>query len=227
MPDKWLVFGGWSLPPHLLSPVFGNEATYIDVNRLFPDIIAKESLLENWKEITFNKIKHLIPNWPVHISGWSTGAFFAYALSGIIKNQRLLLLSASPSFCKRDGFIHGLDSGVLKVMRRQLARDKISVLKNFKKQCGLDEYNAASEKYSTEELASGLHFLEQINLQPLHKTPCPTLLFHGKEDAIISCQAGEFLAQEIGAAKTILSGGHTFFLDGSNAWCIRNAMDKN
>jgi len=224
MHDKWLVFGGWSLPPDIVSPVFGNEATYVDVNKLFLDIIAEERLRDAWIEIISGKTAHLIANPPVCIAGWSTGAFFAYALSDILKPQKMILFSASPSFCKRDGFIHGQDIGVLKAMRRQLTRNKIPVLNNFQKQCGLTQYNRAGENYASEELTSGLHFLEKINLLPLKKPLCPTLLFHGKEDAVIPSKAGEFFAGETGAAKTILPGGHVFFLDDSNASFIRNAI---
>ena len=224
MSNNWLVFGGWSLPPDILSPIFGNNSTYIDVNSLFGDIIIKETIRENWDEILFNKIKHAIPSQDINIAGWSTGAFFAYALTGSVKPQKMALLSASPSFCKRDGFMFGQDRSVIRVMRRQLRRNRISVLKNFQQQCGLNQYNPSSENYSTEELISGLHFLEGINLLPLQKPLCPTLLFHGKEDTVIPSLAGEFFAREIGAAKTILPGGHTFFLDDSNARCIRNAL---
>ncbi|MGB7569270.1 MAG: alpha/beta hydrolase [Chitinivibrionales bacterium] len=225
MQSKWLVFGGWSLPPDILSPVFSNEATYVDVNKLFLDIIAEKCLKDTWVEIISDKTAHLIAKAPVCIAGWSTGAFLAYALSTIIKPQKMILLSASPSFCKRAGFVHGQDSAVIKVMRRQLTRNKLSVLENFQKQCGLDQYIRLAENYSAEELTSGLHFLEKINLLPLKKPLCPTLLFHGKEDAIIPSKAGEFFARETGAAKTILPGGHVFFLDDSNALLIRNAVD--
>jgi esterase/lipase len=226
MSIKWLVFGGWSLPPGILSPIFGDNAIYIDVNSLFGDIVFGETLYENWNAVIFDAIKRAIPDQPVNIAGWSTGAFFAYALSGSIKPQKMVLLSASPSFCKRDGFNFGQEKSVITVMQRQLKRNKFSVLENFRNQCGLIEYNAASENCSTEELTSGLNFLKKINLLPLKKPLPPTLLFHGKEDAIVPCLAGEFFAEEIGATKTILSGGHTFFLKDSNALFIRNTINR-
>jgi hypothetical protein len=224
MSNNWLVFGGWSLSPDILSPIFGNNSTYIDVNSLFGDIIIKETLKENWNEIIFDKIKQVIPRQDINIAGWSTGAFFAYALTGSVKPQKMALLSASPSFCKRDGFMFGQDRSVIRVMRRQLRRNRISVLENFQQQCGSNNYNAVSDKYSVDELDQGLQFLEHVFLSPLQKPLCPTLLFHGKEDAIIPWRAGEFFAREIGAAKTILSGGHAFFLDDSNALFVRNAL---
>ena len=224
MSNNWLVFGGWSLPPDILSPIFGNNSTYIDVNSLFGDIIIKETLKENWNEIIFDKIKQVIPRQDINIAGWSTGAFFAYALTGSVKPQKMALLSASPSFCKRDGFIFGPDRGVVRAMRRQLKRNKFSVLENFQQQCGLKNHTGLSDKYSVKELDLGLQFLENIYLHPLQKPVCPTLLFHGKEDAIIPCEAGEFLARETGAANTILPGGHVFFLEASNALFVRNAL---
>jgi len=221
MANKWLVFGGWSLPPDILSPIFGAHAIYLDVNELFGDIFIEEKQAENWNAILFNKLNPMLPNHPICIAGWSTGAFFAYALSGIVKPKKMFLLSASPSFCKREGFIHGQDRSVVKVMRRQLARNKTSVLKNFQLQCGLHEYNPKAENYSVQELDWGLQFLENISLLPLQKSLCPTHIFHGKQDAIVPYLAGELFAREIGAAKTILPGGHAFFLDDASMGTIR------
>jgi len=96
-------------------------------------------------------------------------------------------------------------------MRRQLRRNRISGLKNFQRQCGLNNYNAVSDKYVRHELEQGLQFLEHIFFPPAK--PLSNTAVSCKEDAIIPFQAGEFLAREIGATKAILTGGHTFFLD--------------
>jgi pimeloyl-ACP methyl ester carboxylesterase len=221
MANNWLVFGGWSLPPDILSPIFGDNATYFDINTLFERIFSQEALAENWDIIIFDTIKNTAPDQPLNIAGWSTGAFFAYALSQRINPKKTVLLSATPSFCKREGFIHGQDRSVVKVMRRQLARNKTSVLKNFQLQCGLHEYNPKAENYSVQELDWGLQFLENISLLPLQKSLCPTHIFHGKQDAIVPYLAGESFAREIGAAKTILPGGHAFFLDDASMGTIR------
>ena len=225
MATEWLVFGGWSLPPDILSPIFGDNATYIDVNTLFEGIFSQEVLPENWDILIFDTIKNAAPDQLLNIAGWSTGAFFAYALSQRINPIKMVLLSATPSFCKRDGFMHGQDRSVVKAMRRQLTRNKTSVLKNFQLQCGLREYNSKAENYSARELDWGLQFLENISLLPLQKPLCLTHVFHGKEDAIVPYQAGESFAREIGAAKTILPGGHAFFLDDASMKTIKSELN--
>jgi esterase/lipase len=226
MTHDWLVFGGWSMPPEMLSSIFGNNAVYIDVNTLFVEILQEEKIIDNWDNVVLDKIKGFLKSPIVNIAGWSTGAFFAYTLCARLNPKHLVLLSATPSFCKRDDFAFGQNPTVLKLMRKQLKRSKLSVLKDFQIQCGCKEYSPLAERYSQQELIAGLQYLENICLFPLHKPPCAVQLFHGKEDAIIPYEAAEFLAQELGVAKTILSGGHTFFLDDEAAALIRTEINE-
>ena len=213
MQSKWLVFGGWSLPPDILSPVFSNEATYVDVNKLFLDIIAEKRLKDTWVEIISDKTAHLIAKAPVCIAGWSTGAFFAYALSDIVKPQKMILLSASPSFCKRDGFIHGQDSGVIKVMRRQLTRNKLSVLENFQKQCGLDQYNGHGGELLRRRIDLRIAFSRKNKSAAIKKTFVPDTFVSWKRRRHHSlARPGNSLHGKPGQQKLFYRAGMCFFL---------------
>jgi surfactin synthase thioesterase subunit len=213
MEPKWVVFGGWSLPPEMLKPLFGEQSIYIDVNHLFHQVINNDALIDRWPDRLLDAVMPLLPDNELRLAGWSTGSFFAYALAGLLQPSRLALLSGSLSFCNQGGYRFGQETSTLKIMRRQLKRDRISVLKDFQHQCGLSDYSPFAEKYSPEALFAGLVFLEHVDMSQFPKPLCTTHVFHGKEDAIIPFRAGEFLAKEIGAKIAILPGGHVFFMD--------------
>ena len=227
METKWVVFGGWSLPPEMLKPLFGEQSIYIDVNHLFHQVINNDALIDRWPDRLLDAVMPLLPDNELRLAGWSTGSFFAYALAGLLQPSRLALLSGSLSFCNQGEYRFGQEISRLKIMRRQLKRDRISVLKDFQHQCGLSDYSLSAEIYSPEALLAGLVFLEHADISHLPKTTCPTYLFHGKDDAIIPVFAGEFIAKEIGAKITILPGGHVFFKDEKVQETIKNNFIKD
>lgn len=216
MKYRWIVIGGWSISPDILIPLFGGESVYIDINEYFMNIVDGGTLDEKWPEKILNNLPEIINVPDIAIAGWSSGAFVAYTLAGIIKPKRLVLLSAALSFCKREKHIYGQKQSVLKIMRRQLKRDKIAVLKDFQKKCGLNVYCSDSEKYSFEALNAGLVFLEHVDLSSYPIPLCPIHIFHGKEDEIIPCNSGELMSKKTGSEFYALPGGHVFFNNKSN-----------
>ena len=222
MAHDWIVFGGWSLPPGILEPIFGKSGDYINVNDFFFDLVDGAKLKDQWPSILHGRVKDRVGNRDISLAGWSSGAYFAYALAGIMRPRRLALFSVSSSFCKRGRFTEGQDQGVLKVMRRQLAKNKTAVLRDFQKQCGLPEFYAQSQRYSTDTLSCGLVFLEHVNLSALPIPLCPTSIFHGQDDTIIPCKAGEQLGKEIKARVTVMPGGHVFFMNKYNQILLQN-----
>jgi surfactin synthase thioesterase subunit len=224
MKYRWLVIGGWSISPDILIPLFGRKSVYIDINDYFQNIVAGETLDEKWPEKIIHSLSNFIYDTDIAIAGWSSGAFAAYTLAGIIKPKRLALLSAALSFCKRKNHIYGQEQSVLKVMRRQLKRDNIAVLKGFQKQCGLNEYCDKSEKYSIENLNAGLVFLEHVDLSSYPIPLCPISIFHGKEDEIFPCNSGELMSKKTGSEFYALPGGHVFFNIKENHDFIKNKL---
>ena len=88
MSKPWTVFGGWAVPPQILYPVFGKEATYIDINHFMPFLIENDHLSEDWKQQLFSKVNDLISDHD-HIAGWSTGALLALGLMQILLQKKL------------------------------------------------------------------------------------------------------------------------------------------
>ena len=179
MDNRWLVLGGWSLSPTILHPIFGMAADYIDVNLIMPKLLDNNNVLKNnWQVVLHHEIQNTTGGSFCGIAGWSTGAFCAYALRQYFPLYSTVLISSAPSFCTRDNFKYGQNPQVVKVMRRQLHRDKTAVLESFWQQCGFsDNYPLLRAEYSIETLNAGLLFLEQVSLLPLSSNSTPPAYF--------------------------------------------------
>lgn len=214
MGKPWLVFGGWAVSPDILRPVFGEESVYVDINEMMPLLFDDERLSENWADTVKKKVDEYLTMDITGISGWSTGAIMACGLAQLVKVKKLVLLSATPSFCRREGFRFGQRSSIVQAMVNNLKDKNNSVVKDFLIQSGLRENQIMTKVYEEQALAKGLRFLEKVNLVgALKKTECETLVVHGRGDKIIPYHAGEALAGIMGAECKLLDGGHAFFVE--------------
>jgi pimeloyl-[acyl-carrier protein] methyl ester esterase len=211
MGEQWLVFGGWGIGPKLPRPLFGDNATYVDVNPLMLSLFDNETLLSDWVakvERIFEKELAAANG----IAGWSTGAIIASALALRAEPHKLVLLSATPSFCRREGFRSGWKTSVLAAMRERLLTPGNTVLRDFLLTAGLSPEVCESAQYDVNSLAAGLLFLEQVNLLPvLAKLRCASMVLNGSEDTIVPVAAGKVLADAVGARFVSMPGGHAFF----------------
>jgi pimeloyl-ACP methyl ester carboxylesterase len=214
MGKPWLVFGGWAVSPDILRPVFGEQGVYSDINEMMLSLFDDEGLIENWPEIVKNKIDEYLTRDIAGIAGWSTGAMIACGLAQQVPVKKLVLLSATPSFCRREGFRFGQRYSIVQAMIGKLKDENNSVVKDFLIQCGLQENRIKTKVYDEKALVKGLMFLEKVNLiGALKKIDCEALVVHGRQDKVIPYQAGEALAEMIGAECKLLDGGHAFFID--------------
>jgi|WetSurMetagenome_2_1015567.scaffolds.fasta_scaffold00027_16 pimeloyl-ACP methyl ester carboxylesterase len=210
MSDKWLIFGGWGIGPEILSPLFEN-GSYADVNGAMPQLLNGDRLPPDWAAIAERVFEKELGEADC-IAGWSTGAIVACGLAMRVMPRKLVLLSATPSFCRREGFKYGWKASALLAMRQRIAEPHNTVVQDFLVASRLSSYARESPRYGADELLAGLRFLEQVNLIPmLAKLKSDSLVLHGSEDAIIPSVAGAFLAESIGAAFKALKGGHAFF----------------
>jgi pimeloyl-[acyl-carrier protein] methyl ester esterase len=214
MADRFTVLGGWGISPDVLRPVFGDASTYIDVNGLMPLIIEKRTLRIDWREIIAAAIRRSISP-PGLLAGWSTGAILAAACAPLLPVRGLVLLSATPSFCRTATFKYGLRSSVLHTMRERLSVDPDTVIDDFRKQCGLPGAAPRPLFYPAGELAAGLDALQQMSLFDQHDTIGPAIIFHGRNDRIIPAAAGEFLSVRSGGTFVSLNGTHACFINNS------------
>lgn len=224
MSAPWVVLGGWAFTPRILAPIFGPDATYVDVNRLMPELIEAGHLRADWADVLLQRTVALMAGGDtVRLAGWSTGAIVAAALAGRIGPQCTVLLSATPSFCARQGFPHGWAPGVLRAMRRRLRRNPAEVLTEFGALCGLAD---APVCHSAEELIAGLVFLEEAWLLDLPLPSRNVYVLHGDSDRVVPCAAGDALAVRCASALQTFAGGHAFF-GGTCARDVRAAIARH
>lgn len=197
------------MPPQELKPIFDDNSHFIDINLQMSKIIINGQLIEDW----YSKLAQLLftdNSPPCFLAGWSTGAIVATALAQIIKPKALILFAPTHSFCRREAFLHGTRSSVLKAMISELESKKETVLKQFFTRCGIDTYRS-TENYSVKELQNGLFFLLQVQLSKLLPLECPVVCFHGKDDKIIPIEAGRDVCKTLGGTMHELDGPHAFY----------------
>jgi len=213
MPDKWLVLGGWCLTPNILKSVFGETSVYIDINELVPEVVCHASIAENWQDIFVARLFPLCACDIQGIAGWSTGAIIASTLARKLNQKKMVLLSATASFCRRDGFKFGQRQQTVHAMREGLQVSSNTVLEDFIRRCEIPQDANVMFTKNTEVLDAGLCFLEQCNvIDDIKKNDVPTMVFHGNRDVIVPVNAGKYTSDLLKARFFELPGGHAFFM---------------
>jgi pimeloyl-ACP methyl ester carboxylesterase len=226
MDDRWIVFGGWGIAPDVLRPVFGDIGLYVDVNELMEPLFDKAGLLNNWPDIIIRQVDAFSSKNTDKIAGWSTGAIIACAIAQKKPVKKLVLLSGTPSFCRREGFRFGQRPAIIQMMKQKLDEKGNSVMRDFFLQCGLQEEVNEAKGYDAQTLKNGLLFLEKVDLTGvLKKTEGEALVVHGKDDKVIPYQAGEAIAGMIGGEFCLVEGGHAFF-SGANYDEVKRMVGK-
>lgn len=214
MNNPIVILSGWAVSPTVLEPIFGSKAVYTDINPLIPSVISQDRLIPDWEK----KLKELL--FPEKINdmtliGWSTGAIVALAIAPLIDIKKLVLISATPSFCRRENFRFGMRPHLLQSMIDSIKKDKNTVLRQFYSECGFKKISFKYTQYSDNQLICGLQFLEQANLVPLAPLNCPVYCIHGSEDRIVAVGAGKYLCEQIRGNWLQIKGPHAFFSEES------------
>jgi pimeloyl-ACP methyl ester carboxylesterase len=211
--NPWIVFGGWGVKTEILQPLFGPHSIYVDVHALFPSLVCGDQLKEDWKDILTSFVReNFSVNDHLSIAGWSTGAILAFAFAQSMHADKLLLLSGTPSFCRRQGFPYGWKFLAVHAMQKNLLEDKEKTLKQFAAQIGLGDASHLLGNYATGELCAGLTFLAYAHLFPVSEISFDLTVVNGTEDTIIPLQAGRVLCEQAKGRFVEVPGNHTFFM---------------
>lgn len=209
MGNTLLVLGGWGISPTVLRPHFGENALYIDSNTILPHLVHVATLRDNWPTIVAQHLQTVTSIKDAIVVGWSTGAMLAYGAASVVSPKGLLLLSATPSFCRTSTFRYGMRPSVLAAMRERLHTNPQGVLDDFRIRSGLNDSSTAL--WPVEDLCAGLYFLEQASLDSCTRPGCPIHFIHGERDTIIPKSAGEFFSSSCHAPLTLLAAPHACF----------------
>lgn len=166
--------------------------------------------------------------------GWSLGAMAALAAAAKAPQhfRQLLLIGATASFIKRDGWPEGLPGEQLDGFRNALSGDAAKLLTRFAALCNQGQQDRDEQRQlarslsrrltsqndqppSASALADGLRLLAETDLRPLlaEVTP-PCLLLHGENDPLMPLAAGRRLLQLLPTAKleVVAGAAHAPFL---------------
>ncbi|KMQ51009.1 hypothetical protein CHISP_2151 [Chitinispirillum alkaliphilum] len=208
--DNVTVLGGWGVEPQILKPIFGENAHYVDINRLMPYLFDSKKLKADWVDAAISHIG-TIPEKST-IAGWSTGAMIAWAIGQKTNPALLYLLSATPSFCRTAFFKHGMRPVILQNMISAMNKDPQNTLIRFHERCGLPPKPQIKNKYTKEELIHGLLFLQQADLNPVKSIETKSIFLHGKEDMIIPKESAVVFSGIANGIYREFKGPHSFFL---------------
>ena len=182
------------------APAAGGQAAVVRACR-------KEPAMSPYASALAQRIRAAVGQ--VCLVGWSTGGMVALeaadALPGKVK--AVALLSATPRFCADEDSPWSVPEASLRVMRLSMRRNPESVLTDFFTRAALpraipsDELGpkvATALAMGSDVLCHGLDYLRDTDLRPAAgRVAQPCLVVHGKEDRVVPCRAGEFLARTL------------------------------
>ncbi len=164
-----------------------------------------------------------LPETPCVLAGWSLGGELALALAQRFPERiaALALISTTPRFrtaedwdmgCNADLFA-GFEAAVAGASPRLLNRFFALMLHGD--DLSRSEYNALARlavdrdrPVSAAGLRSGLELLARLDLRAaMADIALPTLVMHGEQDAIVSVDAGRWLADSIAGSRLELFSG--------------------
>ncbi len=149
--------------------------------------------------------------------GWSLGAkvLIRAVTEHRIALKGLVLVGATPSFVKREGFPHGQSPLLVKRMLADLKCSPQQTLKRFYRlnfterelstpsAVGfLSMYDSAPEGFGLEDMARALETLMEVDLRDaLCRIRLPVLVLHGTEDAVCPPACAEYLKGALKEAR--------------------------
>jgi len=177
--------------------------------------------VEKWEAA----ILESLPDEPLVLIGWSLGGILGLqlALHHPTRLAGLVLLSATPSFRLRPGWEHACADDVFERFQESLEINEKRLLDRFfalmlqgdalDRRRYLDIVRQAVDRHhpsSPAGLHAGLDLLDGLDLRDsLADISVPTLVVHGRNDAIVPVGAAELLAARIPDARLhLLPAGH-------------------
>lgn len=159
---------------------------------------------------------------PVDLVGWSLGGLIAmrWAATRPAQVRRLVLLNATPCFVTRSDWPHGVSPAALRLFHTQLKRAPAVLMARFRElqAQGVSDpdvlavkLNAHAAAASPTVLQDSLALLGEHDLRAeFAALSQPTLILHGRADAVTPMGAAQWMAAQLPRARLQLfnDGGH-------------------
>lgn len=181
---------------------------------------------EQWSQI----VAEQLPDEPAVLVGWSLGGMLAMEVACRWPERcaAIALISSTPSFRQRDGWEHGCDQQVFSDFEQAVASQSPKTMSRFfalmmhGDNLSRSAYNTLAREAVNKQspttaagIKAGLELLSTIDLRAqLDALSMPTLIIHGKQDAIVPFAASCALADTLPNARlqTFEDCGHAPFL---------------
>jgi pimeloyl-[acyl-carrier protein] methyl ester esterase len=166
---------------------------------------------------TAEEIARLVPEGAA-LCGWSLGGLLAQriAVAHPRKVRALALVASTPCFMARKDWPHGMSASVLASFAKGLAQDREGMLLRFVRvnalhgARGREAIRALTARLderpgtSADALATTLGWLRDTDLRAAAPSiQAPTVVVHGRRDALAPVEAGRWLARNIPGARLV------------------------
>jgi len=159
-----------------------------------------------------------LPKHPVHLVGWSLGAMLALQLAERLPQRvaSLTLYAATPCFCCRSNWPHGVTSAQLEAIADSVRGDKIvrgltlftrmmlhgEIHDRIALRQASNRHTANLTLPTAEGLEAGISLLHTLNLREnITNIQQSVQLIHGKADAVVPIAAAIWLSRHLPNAK--------------------------
>ena len=200
-----LMISGWAFPPEAWEFVCKQWESIWNVRIISASSLLRDSDPSSLRSDIVRGIRaHLPADRPCFLGGRSLGGMLALECAASLREELsgLLLISTTPHFCqdKKQGW--GMPKANLRAMIQGLRRNARETLERFYASSAFpnapnpQEVNAwtSAALSNSGELEAGLSYLRDTDLRSHSYTlDLPTVLVHGKEDAVIPYRASRTL----------------------------------
>ena len=194
---KVLFVSGWGYGASCYEDVFGRDLVAYTFSRWL-------SLTEKDRERIFGMHERLL------LVGWSLGAYLLASYSSLPSVVGMLWVGAGRTFCHCSvgpyKNPYGVERDVLIRMRKNLLdeRKRDRVMESFYEDAVYPEkrrmFYAEEGRFTPAELIEGLKCLEKAFIKGSNREGKKVLVWHGREDKIVSWQSARLLAEAYGCA---------------------------
>ena len=192
---KLLIISGWAHSTHTIEPIGQRLAHQFKI-----ELLSGAEALQR---------PHL-PDADAILTGSMGGLLALERCPTLCK--KIVLLSGTACFCKKEGYTHGTAERILERMIQQLEKNPTSLLDAFFSNVHAPQkpsrQNNPSPRIDIPSLREGLLYLRDTDLRSLLPSlNVPVLLMHGTADQIIPVGAAHWLSQHLPESQLITYEG--------------------
>jgi pimeloyl-[acyl-carrier protein] methyl ester esterase len=194
---RLLIISGWGFPPatwhetvRTLQPAY--DCRVVDAG----DLIRIDPSAGSAGGVADALRRQLDPIRPCYLCGWSLGGMLALQCARDLADEirGLLLIAATPQFCRGKAQTWGISPAKVRAMRSGLGQRPETILESFYREVA-SPFESSSHRYggnmaevlgNLEGLKHGLNYMLAANLRRRAlNAGLPVMMLHGRDDRIV------------------------------------------